>query len=106
MMELLFVYGTLHEPDVQIRLIGRTVPSETDSLRGYERNFNLLPPYPVAMPAENSEIHGHILEIRAEELVIFDIYETQAYQRIRVNLQSGREAWVYIGNPEYFANKA
>lgn len=102
-MEKLFVYGTLHEPEVQIRLIGHIVPSVPETLCGYERDFSLLPPYPVAMPAENSEIQGHVLEITAEELDLFDIYETAAYKRIRVMLQSGREAWVYIGNPDYFA---
>ena len=102
-MEKLFVYGTLHEPEVQIRLIGHTVPSEPDVLFGYERDFSLLPPYPVAMPVENSVLQGHILDITAEELGLFDIYETAAYKRIRVTLQSSREAWVYIGNPEYFA---
>jgi gamma-glutamylcyclotransferase (GGCT)/AIG2-like uncharacterized protein YtfP len=104
-LELLFVYGTLHEPAVQIRLIGHTVPSEPDTLGGYERDFSLLPPYPVAMPAENSEIDGHVLEITAEELILFDIYETEAYQRIRVTLQSGKEAWVYIADMEWFVGR-
>jgi len=101
-MEALFVYGTLHEAEVQLRLIGRTISSEADCLRGYERNFSLLPPYPVAMPAENAEIQGYVLLVTAEELAKFDIYETEAYQRIRVSLQSGRQAWVYIGNPAWF----
>ena len=101
-MELLFVYGTLHEPEVQLRLIGRTLASSVDNLSGYERNFSLLPPYPVAMPSENSSIQGHVLEVTPEELAQFDIYETEAYQRIRVNLQSGKNAWVYIGNMAWF----
>ena len=101
-MELLFVYGTLHEPAIQLELIGRVLASRPDSLDGYERNLSLLPPYPVAMPAQNEQIMGHVLEISLEELSQFDIYETEAYQRIRVKLASGIETWVYIGNPSYF----
>lgn len=101
-MEKLFVYGSLHEPEVQIRLIGRRLASQPDSLKGYERNFSLLPPYPVALPAEKSIMQGHILEITAEELAQFDIYETEAYTRIRVLLESGTEAWVYVGNLDWF----
>lgn len=101
-MESLFVYGTLHEPAVQLRLIGRLIESHPDTLSGFERTTHLLPPYPVAMPTENAEIQGHVLQITPEELVQFDIYETDYYQRIRVQLQSGKEAWVYIGNPARF----
>jgi gamma-glutamylcyclotransferase (GGCT)/AIG2-like uncharacterized protein YtfP len=101
-MENLFVYGSLHEPEVQLRLIGRLLESSPDRLEGYERNMSLLPPYPVAMPKEAAEIQGHVLQVTTEELVLFDIYETTAYERIRVRLVSGNEAWVYIGNPSYF----
>lgn len=101
-MEKLFVYGSLHEPEVQIRLVGRTIESKPDSLKGYERDFSLLPPYPVALPAEKSIIQGHILEITSEELAQFDIYETEAYDRIRVTLESGTETWVYVGNLDWF----
>ena len=102
-MEKLFVYGTLHEPEVQLRLIGRLLESRPDCLEGYEVNMSLLPPYPVAMLKESSEIQGHVLQISPEELAAFDIYETDAYTRIRVRLTSGAEAWVYIGNPAHFA---
>jgi gamma-glutamylcyclotransferase (GGCT)/AIG2-like uncharacterized protein YtfP len=102
-MELLFVYGTLYEPEVQLRLIGRLLDSHPDTLRGYERTSHLLPPYPVAMPDENKEIDGYVLQVTPEELAQFDIYETDDYQRIRVTLDSGTEAWVYIGNPTRFS---
>jgi gamma-glutamylcyclotransferase (GGCT)/AIG2-like uncharacterized protein YtfP len=102
-MELLFVYGTLYEPEVQLLLIGRLLDSYPDTLRGYERTTHLLPPYPVAMPDENNEIHGYVLQVTSAELAQFDIYETEDYQRIHVRLVSGTEAWVYIGNPARFS---
>jgi gamma-glutamylcyclotransferase (GGCT)/AIG2-like uncharacterized protein YtfP len=102
-MEQLFVYGTLHEPEVQLRLIGRLLESRPDRLVGYERNMSLLPPYPVAMPKETADIQGHVLQVTTEELALFDSYETDAYERIRVRLASGIDSWVYIGNPSYFA---
>lgn len=101
-MESLFVYGTLYDPQIQMQLIGRTVESQPDTLHGYGRNFDLLPPYPVAMPQENGTIEGYVLQITSEELAFFDIYETNAYQRSCVQLASGLETWVYLGNPTYF----
>jgi gamma-glutamylcyclotransferase (GGCT)/AIG2-like uncharacterized protein YtfP len=101
-MEKLFVYGTLQEPEVQLRLIGRFLEGHPDTLSGYERNSKLLAPYPVAMPNNHAEIHGHVLEVTSAELAQFDIYETEDYQRIPITLASGTEAWVYIGNPARF----
>ena len=98
-MEALFVYGTLQESHVQERLIGRTIEGQSDELRGYRRDWTLLPPYPVAMPSEpEGHIRGTVLEVTGDELEIMDIYEGLCYVRIKVILLSGREAWVYIGN--------
>jgi len=102
-MEALFVYGTLRETHVQERLIGRIVEGQSDELQGYRRDWVLLPPYPVAMPAAPEEhIRGTVLEVTQDELEAMDIYEGICYLRIKVILLSGREAWVYVGNSDVF----
>ncbi len=98
-MEKLFVYGTLQDEVVQQSLIGRTVMGVPDTLNGYAIHTDLMPPYPVAMPAEHSSIQGYILSLTSDELAKLDAYEGECYVRIRVSLLSGLETWVYIGNP-------
>lgn len=102
-MEALFVYGTLREAHIQERLIGRTIEGQSDELRGYRRDWTLFPPYPVALPSQPEEhIRGVVLELTPEELEVMDVYEGNGYIRIKVNLLSGREVWVYVGNPAIF----
>lgn len=98
-MEKLFVYGTLQDVLVQQSLIGRIVRGVPDTLNGYTIHLDLMPPYPVAMPAKNSSIQGQILNVSSDELAKLDAYEGECYVRIHVSLLSGYETWVYIGNP-------
>lgn len=101
-MERLFVYGTLQDETIQNSLIGRTVPGVPDRLNGYKISHVLMPPYPVAMPADSASIDGQILEISADELIKLDEYEGECYLRIEVWLESGQKTWVYIGNHTCF----
>lgn len=101
-MEKLFVYGTLQDEEVQILLIGHTLQGTIDSLSGYQIDDTLLPPYPVAMPDVSGVIKGQVLAISSAELAKLDAYEGEHYIRICVELFSGQESWVYIGNPSSF----
>jgi len=105
MMEHLFVYGTLQDPQVQEKLIGRRLSGIADSLQGYQINNLLMPPYPVAMPADDSIVEGQLLEITEAELHKLDEYEGECYLRIRVWLQSSQETWVYIGDPACYPDE-
>lgn len=98
-MEDLFVYGSLREPDMQKKVIGRIASSEKDVLEGFRRSTVELEgtTYPIIFPDPNggSPIEGFILSLTSEELKRVDEYETDAYQRKRVILKSGRNAWIY-----------
>ncbi len=97
-MEKLFVYGTLRDPLVQIRVIGRTAAGSGDFLDGYQRGSIKLGEreYPILdTAAADSHVEGLVLEVSTDELQRLDIYETSAYHRIRVTLRSGIEAWAY-----------
>ena len=96
-MELLFVYGTLQDPAVQQRLIGRTVTGTPDTLDGFfKSSMSMIEGvYPLVIPRHGHEVAGLVLEVTSEELLAIDVYETSAYRRVRVPLRSGRESWVY-----------
>lgn len=92
-MEKLFVYGTLYDPEVQERVLGRRTGGTPDTLLGFRKDT--WQGYPMVVPDENATIDGHILEVTADELAQIDIYESDAYIRERVTLRSGTKAWVY-----------
>ena len=96
-MQKLFIYGTLRDPLVQQAVLGRTTPGTPAVIGSYGRFEIVLETgiYPIIRPQAGAEVHGLLIEVTAEELSILDVYETDAYQRIRVILRSGVEAWVY-----------
>lgn len=98
MAELLFVYGTLLCPLVQWRVLGRRVPGEADVLEGFRRDVVCLGGvcYPNLSPAPGRVVPGRVLLLTRGELERVDAYETSAYRRVRVVLQSGRRAFVYV----------
>jgi gamma-glutamylcyclotransferase (GGCT)/AIG2-like uncharacterized protein YtfP len=96
-MEKLFVYGTLMDPIVQERIIGRVIGGESDVLEDFFKSKLALVEghYPLVIPKPGSQVHGLVLEVSSLELARMDAYETSAYRRFWVRLQSGTEAWVY-----------
>lgn len=97
MGESLFCYGTLLDPEIQRQVIGRTVESRPDTLPGYRRDVLLLgcASYYIAVPDAQGEIRGGVIEVTPDELLRIDRYEGEEYQRVKVTLASGAEAWVY-----------
>lgn len=96
--EELFVYGTLLDPRVQQRVIGRIVSGVADRLEGYVKATVDLggSVYPIAVPDPAGTIEGMRLSLTPEELARTDEYEGPDYQRVRRRLASGRTAWVYV----------
>ena len=48
----------------------------------------------------HSRVSGTVFEVSDSELARADAYEPAGYRRVGVTLASGREAWVYAGDPE------
>lgn len=108
MKEYIFSYGTLQEDKVQLELFGRLLNGAQDVLRAYkstsieikdesflskgEQKYQLT-----AIPSngKNDFIEGTVFEISEEELLLADRYEPDGYQRIEVELESGKKAWIY-----------
>lgn len=101
----LFVYGTLMDDALVVRLTGRHFRKEAASLPGYRR---VAPEggYPYILPATNAVVDGVVLlDVHAEALRIFDRYEDAGRLYIRsevvVTVAAGlRRALTYVGIPK------
>ena len=109
MNELLFSYGTLQKAEVQRALFGRTLNGAQDMLAGYALAFVEIKDESFLARGEEKtqltaiiskndadRIAGTVLEISAAELRLIDEYEPDNYRRIKIALQSGKEAWIYV----------
>jgi gamma-glutamylcyclotransferase (GGCT)/AIG2-like uncharacterized protein YtfP len=106
--EKLFSYGTLQQESVQLANFGRRLQGRPDVLAGWRLSTveitdpevlaeSGLAVHKILVPGKPSdEIDGVVFEITLEELRAADGYETDAYKRIEVTLQSGAKAWVYV----------
>ena len=110
-MPLLFSYGTLREPDVQLSTFGRLLTGQPDALVGFELAlFKVDDPAFVAASGKamhntlratgtnEDRVPGVALEVTDAELLEADSYEPAGYARVATTLASGRDAWVYIAS--------
>jgi gamma-glutamylcyclotransferase (GGCT)/AIG2-like uncharacterized protein YtfP len=110
-MAALFSYGTLRQSEVQLATYGRLLDATPDALIGYRLERVLIEdPHVVQLsgkavhtiaresgdPADR--IPGMLFELTEAELASTDAYESAAYARITVTLESGRVAFVYVGD--------
>jgi gamma-glutamylcyclotransferase (GGCT)/AIG2-like uncharacterized protein YtfP len=105
-VEKLFSYGTLRDAAVQRAVFGRTLEGTDDTLGGYRLAQVRLADWNGArisgdlqrtlVPADGECVTGAVLHVSDDELRLADSYEPREYQRIKVRLRSGTEAWVYL----------
>ena len=109
MKEYLFSYGTLQKEKVQSDLFGRLLKGTRDILKGYktssieitdesflskgEQKYQLTT---VLSNDKNDFIEGMVFEVSEEEMLLADKYEPENYKRVKVELASGKKAWIYI----------
>lgn len=100
MEELLFVYGTLQEPKIQQKIVGRFLDGDPDVLQNHTTQKVTISgkTYPILIEAQNKEIRGVVLHVSDNDFPALDEYETSAYKRVKVKLKSGTIAWVYMKN--------
>jgi gamma-glutamylcyclotransferase (GGCT)/AIG2-like uncharacterized protein YtfP len=108
-MPLLFSYGTLRDPAVQLANFGRELTGHDDALPGYTvAMLEITDPDVVALSGETHHpivvatgdvadtVPGAVFEISDDELIAADEYEVDDYRRVLVPLVSGAQAWVYV----------
>ena len=109
MKEWLFSYGTLQKEKVQTALFGRILQGAADALGGYRvatieikdesflsKGEQKYQQTAIISKNKNDTIKGTVLEITEEELLVADKYEPDNYKRVKVALESGKEAWIYV----------
>lgn len=108
MTELLFSYGTLRRPRVQLATFGRELSGHRDAIVGYELGYlTITDPqvvaasqrdhHPVLRPTDRVDAHvdGIVFAVSEAELAAADECEVDDYRRISVRLRSGATAWTY-----------
>ncbi|MDG3009661.1 gamma-glutamylcyclotransferase [Rhodococcus sp. D2-41] len=106
--ELLFSYGTLQLPEVQLATFGRHLDGRPAAIAGYSSSELVITDleviarsgsdrHPVLRPAApDARIAGTVYEISATDLAAADDYEVDDYVRVTVRLDTGEQAWVYV----------
>ena len=107
--QLLFSYGTLQHPEVQLDTFGRLIGGVRDVLPGYTVDYaeiddhrvadlSGLSCHPIVRPTGDprDKVVGVALLVTEDELEAADEYEVSLYRRISVTLASGHSAWVYV----------
>lgn len=109
MKEYLFSYGTLQNGKVQLDLFGRILEGSYDILRGYKVSIIEIKDetflskghekfQKTLVTSESDDVvNGTALELTETELLVADKYEPANYERIKVALESGKKAWIYMG---------
>ena len=109
MDEYLFSYGTLQDEAVQLVTFGRRLSGEPEILAGF-RIDHLMIEDEAVIAASGLRYHliisrngnpsdvvtGTGFSITYAELLQSDAYEADDYERVRVELKSGRQAWAYV----------
>jgi len=107
--EMLFSYGTLQQPEVQMATFGRLLSGRQDSLPGYRLSAVAIDDpavvatsgkthHPIASRSglPDDMVAGAVLAVTLDELRDSDRYEVAAYRRESVTLASGTLAWAYV----------
>nr|WP_299342484.1 gamma-glutamylcyclotransferase family protein [Allomuricauda sp.] len=100
-MDLLFTYGTLQDLQVQTYIFGRVLKGHKDIIIGFKKEEGAIyERYPLVKKTDQREheVEGIAYEVTETDLEKADIYETNAYKRMKVQLKSGKKAWVYVEN--------
>lgn len=110
--ELLFAYGALLDPTVQLDTFGRLVTSEEDVLPGYALWYHDEEDTRTANPSGHTvlpllrrtdsaldKVLGRVLHLTMDELDAADEYQMSLNRRTSVALASGRQAWLYLAGP-------
>jgi len=95
--EKLFIYGTLINLNIQESVFGRQDKGLPDVLKGYKKSEIRIEDefFQIIFPDNMEVVDGFVINVTKDELKKIDEYETDAYKRERVVLESGISAWVY-----------
>ena len=88
---------------MQEYIFGRLLKGKEDAALGFKKMENAIyGRYPLVINTKNTKdkVAGMAYEVNEFDLKKADIYETSAYKREKIPLESGDEAWIYIENSD------
>lgn len=107
--EELFTYGTLQLEEVQLATFGRVLEGRPDALPGYQLVAITIKDEAFVIQSGSAQHHnlqftgnssdlveGKVFIVTKDELEQSDAYEPEGYGRVKVQLKSGANAWVYL----------
>ena len=107
--ENLFSYGTLQLEEVQRDTFGRKLDSTPDALQGYKLVTVTITDEDFVAKSGSANhrnlqftgkasdvVEGVVLKVTRKELEQADDYEPEGYGRVRAQLRSGGQAWVFV----------
>lgn len=107
--ERLFSYGTLQTESVQLATFGRKLHGSPDALIGYRLRMIQIMDQAFVMTSgaeyhrnleftDNASdvVEGTVFAVTEQELKQADAYEPDGYERVRVKLRSGTDAWIFV----------
>jgi gamma-glutamylcyclotransferase (GGCT)/AIG2-like uncharacterized protein YtfP len=107
--ELLFAYGTLRLAEVQVATFGRRLEGEADALPQYHLAMITIADEEFVTKSGTAEhknlqftgtasdyVEGTVFKVTRKELEQADAYEPAGYERVQVQLKSGKSAWIYL----------
>lgn len=112
-VEWVFSYGTLSQLEVQQGSYGRLLEGVDDELPGYRLDtLTITNPEVIALSGSTEHpvarrtgdpsdvVAGTRFALTPTELRVTDRYEAADYTRVRVELASGTQAWLYVAKPD------
>ncbi|HEV8427457.1 MAG TPA: gamma-glutamylcyclotransferase family protein [Pyrinomonadaceae bacterium] len=110
--ENLFSYGTLQSEEVQMATFGRKLEGKRDALTGFRLVMITITDQDFVVKSGTADhrnlqytgnssdsVEGTVLKLTRQELEQADAYEPQGYRRVRAQLKSGGDAWVFVYQP-------
>ncbi|HCJ47985.1 MAG TPA: UDP-N-acetylmuramate--alanine ligase [Microbacterium sp.] len=107
--ELLFVYGALRRPDLQLDTFGRRAAATPALLAGYradvvgiaDERFGdhegaIVQTVLRSTGDARDKVVGEVLHLSLFELEAADEVQLATFRRTRVRLSDGKDAWVYL----------
>ena len=107
--ENLFTYGTLQLTEVQLETFGRKLDGERDALPEYKLVMLTITDQEFVIKSGSANhrslqftgnsadvVEGVVFKVTRKELEQADAYEPEGYERVRAQLSSGANAWVFV----------
>ena len=108
-VENLFSYGTLQLDEVQLETFGRKLDGERDALPEYKLVMLTITDQEFVIKSGSANhrslqftgnsadvVEGVVFKVTRKELEQADAYEPEGYERVRAQLSSGANAWVFV----------